>query len=220
MVIGGGVAGMEAARVAALRGQRVLVYEKSDRLGGHLIEASIMPFKADDQRLLDWYERELNRLAIEIHLDTEVTPGFVQEQNADAVVVATGSRPILLNVTGIDKEMVVMASDLLLNRRKAGQQVVVVGGGRVGCETALWLAQQGKQVTIVENLDDLMLAGPPLPLMNRMMLLDLLTFHRVNAMTKASLHEVTDGGTTVIDESLRVETIAADTVVIAVGLEP
>jgi 2-enoate reductase len=220
MVIGGGVAGMEAGRVAALRGHKVAIYEKSDKLGGHVTEASIIPFKEDELRLLSWYRTELEDLQVEIHLKTAVAPEFVQEKKPDAVIVATGSRPILLKVPGIEKQIVTTACDLLEGRKRAGEKTVVIGGGQVGCEMALWLAQQGKNVTIVEKLDDLLVGGRPIPWMNQVMLLDLLKFHKVKVLTNLSLFEVVDEGAVVIHKNFRRETLAADTVIMAVGLEP
>ena len=113
MVIGGGVAGMEAGRVAALRGHKVVIYEKSDHLGGHVTEAAVMPFKASDERLLEWYQTELEDLKVEIRLNTDIIPEFVRKKAPDATIVATGSTPIRLNVPGADKKTVMTASDLL-----------------------------------------------------------------------------------------------------------
>jgi len=220
MVIGGGVAGMEAGRVTALRGHKVVIYEKSDKLGGHVTEASIMPFKADDLKLLNWYKTELEDLKVEIHLEAEVSSEFVHEKNPDAVIVATGSKPILLNVPGARKQIVITACDLLAGKRQAREGAVVIGGGHVGCEIALWLAQQGKEVTILEKLDDLLVAGPPIPWMNRKMLLDLLKLHKVNVMTNVSLFEVIDEGVVVINKYFYRDTLLADTVIVAVGVEP
>ncbi len=219
MVIGGGVAGMEAGRVAALRGHKVVIYEKSNKLGGHVREAVRMPFKEGEQRLLDWYKTELEKLKVKIHLKTEVTLKLIREKNPGAVIVATGSKPIWLNVPGADKPSVVSACDFLSGRKEAGKSVVVVGGGQVGCEMGLWLAQQGKNVTVVEKLNELLIGGRPIPWMNHVMLLDLLKFHKVDVKTKFSLYEVTDQGAVVIDKDSRRETLPADTVIIAVGLE-
>jgi len=220
MVIGGGVAGMEAGRVTALRGYKVVIYEKSDKLGGHVTEASIMPFKADELRLLDWYKTELEDLRVEIHLKAEVTSGFVHEKNPDVVIVATGSKEIRLNVPGADKQIMITACDLLAGKREVGEKAVVIGGGQVGCEIALWLAQQRKKVTVVEKLNDLLVSGRPLPWMNRKMLLDLLELYKVNVMTNVSVFEVIDEGVVVIDKDFRRDTLSADAVILAVGLEP
>lgn len=221
MIIGGGVAGLEAARVAAIRGHRVILYEKTDRLGGHVIEGSVPDFKVDDRRLLEWYINEINELKVNVRLNTEVTPDMVANEKPDEVVVATGSVPIILDIPGINRDNVVTASGLLLGKKKAGNTVVVLGGGLVGSETALWLAKQGKKVTIVEALSDIIRAGKYVPHMNRIMLIDLLKFHGVDIMTSAYLLEVADGGAVVMrkDSGTRT-TIPTDTVVLATGYRP
>jgi 2-enoate reductase len=220
MVIGGGVAGMEAGRVAALRGHKVAIYEKSDKLGGHVIEAAIMPFKADEEKLLNWYKTELVDLKVEVHLRAEVNSRFVHEKNPDVVIVATGSKEIRLNVPGADKKITVTACDFLAGKRQVREEAIVIGGGQVGCEIALWLAQQNKKITVVEKLNDLLIGGRPIPWMNRRMLLDLLKFHKVDVMTNFSLLEVTGDGVVVINKDFRRDTLHADTVISAVGLEP
>ncbi|WP_143106842.1 NAD(P)/FAD-dependent oxidoreductase, partial [Neomoorella thermoacetica] len=147
----------------------------------------------------------------------EVTPDFVQQQNPDAVIVATGSTPAIPDIAGINKDKVTTVSDLLLGKKQAGGRVVIIGGGLAGCETALWLAQQGKDVTIIEILDDLMRAGIPVPYMNRMMLLDLLKMNGVKWLTETSVLEVTDDGVTLISKTYQRSTLPADTVILAVG---
>ena len=220
MIIGGGVAGMEAGRVASLRGHKVSLYEKGDQLGGHVTESAIMPFKASEKRLLEWYHTELETLHVEIHLKTNVTPELVYKKKPDTLIVASGSRPIRLNIPGIDKQNVVTACDLLAGKKEqAGEEIVVIGGGRVGCETALWLAQQGKQVTVVERLHDLLMAGSPVPWMNRKMLLDLLDLNHVKVMTGLSLVEVIEEGAVVMRRDSHRQTLPADTIILAVGLE-
>lgn len=219
MVIGGGIAGMEAARVVALRGHRVTLYEKTDKLGGHLIEAAIPDFKDDEERLLGWYKTELSDLNVKINLNTEVTPDIVQEKKIDAVIIATGSRPVMPDISGIGKDSVVTATDLLLGKKKAGENVVIAGGGLIGCETALWLARQGKNVTIVEMAEDILLAGPQLCHANSLMILDLLKFHKINILTNAGLSEITEDGVVVTDKSCSKNRLSVDTVVIATGLK-
>ncbi|WP_406676881.1 FAD-dependent oxidoreductase [Neomoorella carbonis] len=220
MVIGGGVAGMEAARVAALRGHQVALYEKSHQLGGHVLAAAVPEFKKDDARLLEWYKTELQELQVEINLNREVTPELVLEKKPDAVVVATGSKPAIPDVPGIDKDRVCTATDLLLGKRQAGNEVVIIGGGLVGCETALWLARQGKRVTIVELLDDLMRAGIPVPYMNRIMLVEMLRREGVEWRTGTTILEVTEAGAMLIDRFFHRTTLPADTVAVAVGFTP
>src|SRR4030042_470661 len=149
MVIGGGIAGMEAARVAAIRGHSVTLYEKNDRLGGHVLTASVPSFKKDEARLLDWYKTELDERKVKINLGKKATAELIQKEKPDVVIIATGSKSLIPDVPRINKEKVTTAIDLLLGKKKAGKVVVIVGGGLIGCETALWLAQPGKKGTMV-----------------------------------------------------------------------
>ncbi|MFW6105044.1 MAG: NAD(P)/FAD-dependent oxidoreductase [Chloroflexota bacterium] len=218
LVAGGGVAGMEAARVAAIRGHKVTLYEKRKALGGHLIEASIPDFKKDIGRLLNWYKVQLKNLGIEIRFSTEVTPELIERDHPDEIFVATGSNPIIPDVQGIERRNVVTAIDLLLEK-KAGGSVVVIGGGLIGCETAFWLAEQGKKVTVVEMLPEVMTTGIRVPDENRIMLLDLLAVNNVDIVTNTVVQEVTAAAVSVIDKTSRRRMIKAETVVLAVGLK-
>jgi 2-enoate reductase len=220
LVIGGGPAGLEAARVASLRGHQVVLYEKENALGGHLLEASVPDFKKDLARLLDWYKKELEDLNLEIKTGFEVSPAGVKKENPEVTILAAGSIPIVPDIPGMEKEIVSTAIDLLLGKKKAGEKVLVLGGGLIGCETALWLARQGKKVTIVELLHDLLIAGIPVQHMNRLMLLDMLKFYKVNVFTNTSLSEVTEEGAIVMDRDFGKRNLPADTVVIAAGLKP
>jgi 2-enoate reductase len=220
-VVGGGVSGLEAARVASLRGHQVTLFEKSTSLGGHLIEASVPDFKKDLERLLAWYKVELEDLSInlKVRLGVECTEELIRMENPDITILATGSKPILPDFPGIYKDKVATAPDVLLGRKEAGQKVVVVGGGLIGCETALWLVKQGKKVTIVETLGELMVGGLPVPHPNRMMLLDLLKLNRVDTITYHSLFEVTDQSVLVISKESQRKELESDTVVLTLGLE-
>ncbi|MCG1012581.1 FAD-dependent oxidoreductase [Tepidanaerobacter sp. GT38] len=217
MVIGGGVAGMEAARVSALRGHEVSLYEKSDSLGGVVLAGGVPDFKEADLRLVSWYEKQLKDLMVNVNLNSEVTKDLVDKIHPDVVIVATGSVPKTLNVPGIDKA--VEAVDVLRGKAKVGDRVVVVGGGLVGCELALWLAKQGKQVTIVEVMEKILSAGLPIPHMNSAMLKDLLAYYKVNIKTKASVASIKDDEVVIKTESGE-ETIPADSAVIAIGYNP
>jgi len=219
LIAGGGVAGLEAARVANLRGHKVTLYEKSESLGGHLIEASVPDFKKDYERLLSWYKGQLKKAGVDVVLNTEVNPELVESEKPDVVIVATGSTCIQPKIRGIEKSMVATCVDLLLGKKEAGDTVVVVGGGLVGCETALWLAKQGKEVTIIEILHDLMLAGLPVYHGNRIMLLDLLALNKVEIMTNTSIHEIMDERVVIIDKKLKSKEVDCHTVALALGLK-
>jgi 2-enoate reductase len=209
---------MEASRVAALRGHKVTLYEKRDKLGGHLIEGSVPPFKHDLELLREYYVTRLEKLGVKTVLGKEVTAKLVREMKPDVVIIATGSTPIMPGIPGIEKDKVVSAIDLLLGRRKAGNRVVVAGGGLVGCETAIYLAQKGKRVTIVEMLEEII---PDVFEANKQNLLKLLAENGVSVLTNTNLVRVTDKGAAVINQFRRYEAeLPADTIVMAMGLKP
>ncbi len=219
LIVGGGPGGMEAARVAALRGHNVTLYESRDQLGGNFIAAAVPDFKYDDKRLIEWYKNEMKELKIDVHLNTTVDEWLIAEKNPDVVIIATGSKEKKLDVPGIDHPKVATAVELLYGLKSAGQKVLMIGGGLVGCETALYLAKQGKSVTIVETMNELMSTGHPVPHMNRAMLIDLLKYHKVKVITNHALLEVTDDGAVIIDKNFQRQSVPADTVAIAVGFE-
>jgi len=218
IVAGGGVAGLEAARTASLRGHRVILYEKAQVLGGCLVPGSVPPFKRDLQDLLRWYESELRDCRVGIKLGNAATSDIIENEKADVVIIATGGKAIIPSVPGIAQENVATASEVLLGKKPAGEKVAVVGGGLVGCETAIWLAQQGKRITLVEMLPELMIRNP-VPHANRMMVLDMLRFNRVEIMTGARLAEVTADGLLIETRSEKKD-VKGDTIVLAIGLEP
>ncbi|BCN31157.1 FAD-dependent oxidoreductase [Anaeromicropila herbilytica] len=214
MIIGGGVAGLEAARVAAERGHKVTVFEKSDRLGGNLIPGGAPDFKEDDIALANWYTNEIKELGVEVRYNVTVTKEMVKEFNADEVIVATGSKPRVLSIPGSDK--VYTAEEVLLNKKDAGDSTIIIGGGLVGCETALWLADQGKTVTIVELQDDILKVGGPLCHANEDMLKDLIKFMKIDLKLKTMVTGATKDGF-VLKSGDEEEVIAADSAIVAVG---
>ncbi|MDL2314219.1 FAD-dependent oxidoreductase, partial [Desulfovibrio sp. OttesenSCG-928-C14] len=221
-VVGGGVAGMEAARSAKLRGHSVHLYEKSDSLGGHLLSGGAHEFKKDVADLNAWYQRALADLDVPVHMNTEVSAEMLKKSKVDAVILATGSLPIMPGrIPGIDHPKVCSCTDALLGRKKIGQKVVVVGGGLVGCEMALELAREGKSVTVVEALDKLMTGGDPPPFVNSMMLIDLLKENKVEIITGSRLDSVNDAGATIMSCSCEEKReIPADSVIISIGFRP
>lgn len=209
---------MEAARTAALRGHQVTLYEKTDVLGGYLVAGSVPSFKKDLQTLLEWYDTEVQDLGVEIRMGYEVTPNLIDSENADVVIIANGAKPIIPSLPGIQREAVATAPEVLLGTKQPGDRVIVVGGGLVGCETAVWLAQQGKSVTIVEMLKDLMAGSLPVPHVTKIMLLDMLAFNKVAIMTGTQLAEVTDDGVHLMGPSAQEESLKADTITLCLGL--
>jgi 2,4-dienoyl-CoA reductase-like NADH-dependent reductase (Old Yellow Enzyme family)/thioredoxin reductase len=147
MIIGGGPGGMEAACTLAERGHEVALYEKSDKLGGQW--AVLSAFLPEESRLIDYQTHRLKKFGVDVHMNQAVTGQMVRDNPPAAVVVATGSISASLNVPGIDGKNVVQANDVLTGKVQTGQKVVVVGGRGLGCDVALFLAEQGKDVTII-----------------------------------------------------------------------
>lgn len=219
MVVGGGLAGMEAAIIAKKRGHKVTLYEGTSELGGVVIPGSVPDFKVDDRRLLNWYRNEIKESGVEVVFNTKVTEQFVKNENPEVVIIATGSKEIKLDLPGIEKDKVLTAVEILNNKKGAGKNVLIIGGGLVGCETALYLANQGKKVTIVEAKNNILDSGKPIPHMNKIMLIDLLKTHNINTITDNSLLEVTDEGAVLISNKFKKQSVAADTIIISVGFK-
>ncbi len=214
LIVGGGVAGCEAARVLAIRGHQPVVYEKGSRLGGNLIPGGAPDFKQDDIALADWYTNELNRLGVHVHLNTELNEEEIKAMDYDTVILATGSKPKVFSLG--DDSHTYTAEQVLLKQKDAGKKTVVVGGGLVGCETALWLAQNGIHVTIVEALDKVMAVNGPLCAANKEMLEALLPFNGVEIITGAKVTEFANGEVKV-DTKEGSKTIMSDSVILSVG---
>lgn len=214
LVIGGGVAGCEAARVLAIRGHKPEVFEKGNQLGGNLIPGGAPEFKEDDLALAAWYAHELTRLQVPVHLGHEVTKEEVLAGDWDAVIVATGSSPKTFSLG--DDAHVYTASQVLLKEKDCGQETVIVGGGLVGCETALWLAQHGRKVTIVEALDKILAVNGPLCHANKDMLERLVPYNGVEVVTGAKVKSYRDGVLTA-ETADGEKSLPCDSVILAVG---
>lgn len=216
LVIGGGPAGMEAARVAALRGHKVTLWEKNTSLGGNLIPACIPEFKSDVKAFLGYLISQIQKSEVRIELNKKATPEAVLKLKTDEVIIATGATPITLDIPGCEGKEVINAIDLLLGKRKVGGKVVVVGGGVIGCEAALWMASKGKNVTILEILEDTM---SDLFLANKKQLIQMLSENGVKMVTGVKILEIADKGV-LIENGDKKEFLEAETVVMAVGLKP
>ncbi|HSR11102.1 MAG TPA: FAD-dependent oxidoreductase [Thermodesulfobacteriota bacterium] len=216
LVIGGGVAGMEAARTSALRGHRVVLFEMEESLGGHLRAASVPDFRADLRKLLTWYRREIERLPIEVHLNREATPQIIAEADYDAAVLAAGAVPAAPDIPGIDQEHVATWRDVLSGKRNTGEEILVLGGGVEGCETAVWLGRKGKKVRIVEPLDAIASNIHP---SNRQMLMDMMEDLGVEVILKGEIARVDKDAVTILHQG---ETRRLDcrSLVLASGLTP
>lgn len=217
LVVGGGPAGMEAARTAALRGHEVSLWEKSDALGGNMIPASTPDLKQDYRMLIEHMSTQMKKAGVRVELGREATPESIQKVKPRVVFVATGATPIIPEIPGVGKRKVITAVDLLLGKKEARGQVVVVGGGLVGSETALYLAQKGMRTILVEALSSI---AYDVFKTNRLALLEALAKAGVEFRVDTSVLEITDEGITVADVHGRRDMLKAETVVLAVGLKP
>ncbi len=216
MIVGGGVAGCEAARVLALRGHKPELYERGSRLGGNLLPGGAPDFKEDDIALADWFTTMLDILEVPVHLDTELSADDIENSDADVVILATGSTPKVFSLG--DDEHVYTAAQVLMKEKDPGQNVAVIGGGLVGCETALWLAQQGRNVKIIEALDRILAVNGPLCHANSEMLERLIPFNGVEVIASAKAAGYRERILTVeTPEGAR--DITCDSVVLSVGYE-
>jgi 2-enoate reductase len=221
LVAGGGIAGMEFARTAAIRGHEVTLYEKTGQLGGLLLSAGAHTFKKEIIKLNEWYKRELSDLGVCVQLNTELSVDAVKQKKPDVVALAAGSVPILPALPGMDDLKAGTSVDFLLGKKQAGKKVVIVGGGLVGCEMAFEYAREGKKVTLIEALDSILSTGEPVPLPNSMMLKDLLAYHKVEILTGYKLDSVNAKGAVAVSTKGTGDKkeIEADSVVIAIGFK-
>ena len=217
LVIGGGPSGMEAARVAALRGHKVTLYEKHERLGGNLVLAALAPHKEPIRLFAEYLERQVRKLGVEVVSGTEVTAEVVASLRPDAVVMATGSNPLSPGIKGIDLHNVFSALDVLRGNVGIGKRVVIIGGGMVGSEVADFLSERGHQVTVVEMLDQI--AGN-IGVRMRARLLDRLEEKGVVLMTSTRCLEINGRAVLVLDSRMERQELNCDTIVVAAGAAP
>ncbi len=215
VIVGGGPAGIQAALTASQRGHEVVLFEKSDKLGGNVVLGAALPIKADMKRYLSWLERQaLKAPRVTVKLNTEGTVENVVAEAPDAIIVAIGADPIIPKIPGVDKPNVVWAGDVHAGRVNVGETVVVVGGGSTGGETAVQLAKDGKKATMIEMLPQAaVVAGWPRGLM------DVVEKYGVRFLTETKLEEITDKGVIVIDRAWKRFEIPADTVILSLGFK-
>lgn len=213
-IIGGGIGGMEAARVLKLRGHNPVIYEKTDKLGGTFIPASAESYKGKLRDLLAWYRREMDKLGIEVKLNTEVKD--TNMLRADDIIIATGAKPRELNIPGFDKTIEACE---YLNGKEVGNNVVVIGGGLTGSEIAYELALGGKTVTIVEMKNDL-IAQKGVCLANSSYLREWFALNKTSVYLGATVKEVKDSSIIIKTKEDEDKEIPCDSVISSVGYIP
>lgn len=217
IIVGGGPAGMEAARVAALRGHKVTLFEKNNRLGGQLLLASWSPYKEEIKNELEYLPYQLKKLGVKIKTGQLFKTDRINKINPDAIIVATGAKPYVPSIPGIGENNVVTAWDVLAGKARVNNDVVIVGGGMVGCETAEFLGLKGKKVLIIEQLAELAINAEPF---SRIYLLERLAKLRIKSLTNVNVLEINDSGVTFQGKKSGRKFVGADTVVIAAGSVP
>lgn len=211
-VIGGGPGGMQAAITAAERGHQVTLFEKSPRLGGQIIYADYVSFKKPLRDFKNYLVHMLRKLGVETRLNAEATPEMISALEPDAVVAAVGAEPFFPPIPGVDFSHVITAEQACVNPEKTGAKVIVIGGGDTGCETALHLAEHGKDALILE-MDDALARRAGYT--HRIALMDQIE-NRVKSMTSAKCLAITPEGVKVASPDGE-RFLPADTVVLCLG---
>jgi 2-enoate reductase len=216
MVVGAGPSGFRCALTASKRGHKVTLYEKMPYIGGMVYPGSRPQCKVDLVRALEWFEAELAASDVDVKLNTEVTSVLVENENPDALIIATGARQAVLDVPGNEKSHVASAVDVLRDiGLYNGTKAAVIGGGDVGCETACYLADNGFEVTIIEVLPGLMEKNPNLNV--KIHMLHLLDEKNINTLTRTKVNSVLDDGIEVILPNGKQWGLDADLVAVAIG---
>jgi 2,4-dienoyl-CoA reductase-like NADH-dependent reductase (Old Yellow Enzyme family)/thioredoxin reductase len=217
MVVGSGPAGLWCALIASRRGHNVTLYEQQGELGGLLVPGCAPPFKRDVRDLLTYYRAEINDSKATVQLNKKVTPELVTEIKPHVLVVAIGAQPIGLSVPGSGSKHVISAVDALTEPGGVkGNHVVVVGGGEVGCEAALHLARLGKEVAVLEVLDDILSVNEIKN--NSTVLRELLEKANVKIYTSSRVEEIMSSSVWISHKDGRRSQIPADSVVVSIGL--
>ena len=210
-IIGGGIGGMEAARVLKLRGHNPIIYEKSDKLGGIFIPASRASFKGKLRDLLSWYELQMKELNIPIKFNTEVKD--LSSIQADKYIIATGSKPIMPHIKGIEKG--IEACEYLLGK-DVKENVCVIGGGLTGCEIAYELYLSGKKPIIIEMKDDL-IKQKGICMANSQYLRDYFALHKIPVYLETTLIEIKDNEIICKDKDNKEFTVPCNNVILSIG---
>ena len=217
LVVGGGPAGMEAARISAMIGHKVTLWEKDNKLGGLLNLAAVPPDKGEILSIVRYYNAQFKKLGVKIELNKEATPALVKQMKPDVIIIASGSETSYPSIPGIDNNIVVDARKVLDGTVKVGDDIIVIGGGEVGIETSEFLSVLGKKVTLIEIL----------PVIGELMVRDVIDYvvdqlvqHKVEILTSTKVEQINSDNIVISDKKHNKRTIKADNVIIATGSKP
>ena len=218
LVVGGGPGGMMAAATAAKRGHDVTLAEQSGKLGGLLKFTDYDELKIDLMRLKDYLITQVDKSGAKVLLDTTVTPDFIKDGGYDAVILAVGSSPARPPIPGLDDPSVEHATTVYTKLDQVGKRVAVLGGGLVGCETGLFLAERGHQVTIIEMQSEI---APEANWMHKEGMMQAFAKAPITARTGLRVSRLEPGkGVYAVNGEGAEEFIPADTIVYAMGMRP
>lgn len=218
VVIGGGPAGLKTALVACERGHKITLIEKSNTLGGQLTCADHGgKYKIDLKRYKEYLITQVRKSEIKVIINTEATPDYIRNLSPDAIIIAVGASPMIPKIKGADKNQVIQAVDAYKNLNQIGSKVAVIGGGAIGCELGLELAEGGKHVSIIEITDTLSAQGNMLYRIGLRQHME--QCKNLNCYTQTKCTEITDNGVSVQKSDGTVEQIEADTIILATGMK-
>lgn len=217
LVIGGGPAGMEAARVAALRGHDVTLYEKSNGLGGQMKLGAKTPLLYDWHDLIHYYSTQLTKAGVKVELGKEANPDLINKAGADVLILATGAKPAILKIPGIDNKKVTNIFDVLEEKVTIGKNVVILGGNEIAVQTAEFVASLGKEVTIIEKGKNI---GYDINIFNVLAHRRKIAELKIKTLVNVNVEKITDEGVIITTLGGREATIIADTIVNAEPFEP
>lgn len=213
VVVGGGPGGMEAARVAAEAGHKVTLYEKSDKLGGQILASVDLSFKRPLKKYMEYLSNQITKLGVNVCFGKTICADSPELETADEIIVALGAKPVIPNIPGVEKTIDIFEAHTC-NKEKLGEKITIIGGGASGCEFALEMALEGKQATVVEMLDEVLVKSF---ICNKIALMKKMAEHGVNIMTGNKVLEVTDNGVITEDKNGEKHTVLSDSTLLAIG---
>ena len=219
LVIGGGPGGMEAARLAAHRGHKVTLYEKTKELGGRLIEASIPDFKEDIRPLITWLKTQLQKENVEVKLGVEATAEVIKKEKPDVLIVAIGAEYTIPTEVSKDKANIMVPEEVTIGKKKVGEKVVVVGGGSIGCDLAIFLAESQKKNVTLSTRQDMVMKDYD-EILTAISIWERLPAAGVKVKTGVTFKGFSGGKATFTDREGIDWQLDADTVILSGGLAP